>query len=79
MLLANTCFRYVHKIGMPEARIPLSECVIYLATSPKSNSAYKAIDEAMATVRQTGNLPVPFVFAKCSDQTDERAELWERL
>ena len=59
MLLANTCFDIVHKIGMPEARIPLSECVIYLATSPKSNSAYKAIDEAMATVRQTGNLPVP--------------------
>ena len=59
MLLANTCFDIVHKIGMPEARIPLSECVIYLATSPKSNSAYMAINEAMATVRQTGNLPVP--------------------
>ena len=59
MLLANTCFDIVHKIGMPEARIPLSECVIYLATSPKSNSAYMAINEAMATVKQTGNLPVP--------------------
>lgn len=46
MLLANTCFDIVHKIGMPEARIPLSECVIYLATSPKSNSAYMAINEA---------------------------------
>ncbi len=59
MLLANTCFDVVHKIGMPEARIPLSECVIYLATSPKSNSAYLAINQAMALVRQTGNVAVP--------------------
>ena len=59
LLIANTCFEVVHKIGMPEARIPLSECVIYLATSPKSNSAYLAIDAAMATVKQTGNSPVP--------------------
>lgn len=59
MLLANACFDIVHKIGMPEARIPLSECVIYLAVSPKSNSAYLAVDEAIAAVRQSGNLPVP--------------------
>ena len=59
LLIANTCFEVVHKIGMPEARIPLSECVIYLATSPKSNSAYLAIDAAMDTVRHTGNSPVP--------------------
>lgn len=59
MLLAGACFDTIHKIGMPEARIPLSECVIYLATSPKSNSAYLAIEEAISTVRQTGNLPVP--------------------
>ena len=59
LLIANTCFEVVHKIGMPEARIPLSECVIYLATSPKSNSAYLAIDAAMVTVKQTGNSPVP--------------------
>ena len=59
ILIANTCFEVVHKIGMPEARIPLSECVIYLATSPKSNSAYLAIDEAIAAVKQTGNSPVP--------------------
>ena len=59
ILIANTCFEVVHKIGMPEARIPLSECVIYLATSPKSNSAYLAIDAAIATVTQTGNSPVP--------------------
>ena len=74
MLLANTCFDIVHKIGMPEARIPLSECVIYLATSPKSNSAYMAINEA------TNRKPArSFVFAECSDQIDERTELWERL
>ncbi len=59
ILIANTCFEVVHKIGMPEARIPLSECVIYLTTSPKSNSAYLAIDAAIATVKQTGNSPVP--------------------
>lgn len=59
ILIANTCFEVVHKIGMPEARIPLSECVIYLATSPKSNSAYLAIDAAIAMVKQTGNSPVP--------------------
>lgn len=59
ILIANTCFEVVHKIGMPEARIPLSECVIYLATSPKSNSAYLAIDAAIAAVKQTGNSPVP--------------------
>lgn len=59
MLIANACFEAVHKIGMPEARIPLAECLIYLATSPKSNSAYLAIGEAMALVRKTGNIQVP--------------------
>lgn len=59
MLIANACFESVHKIGMPEARIPLAECVIYLATSPKSNSAYMAINEAIGMVRQTGNVNVP--------------------
>ena len=59
MMIANACFEAVHKIGMPEARIPLAECLIYLATSPKSNSAYLAIGEAMALVRQTGNIQVP--------------------
>lgn len=59
MLIANACFESVHKIGMPEARILLAECVIYLATSPKSNSAYLAINAAMGTVRQTGNINVP--------------------
>ncbi len=59
LLLANATFDIVHKVGMPEARIPLSECAIYLATSAKSNSAYLAIDAALAEVRSSGNLPVP--------------------
>lgn len=59
LLLANACFDAVSKIGMPEARIILSEITIYLATSPKSNSAYLAIDKALALVKETGNLPVP--------------------
>lgn len=59
LLLANATFETIQKIGMPEGRIPLSECTIYLATSPKSNSAYMAIDSALALVRETGDLPVP--------------------
>ena len=59
MLLANTAFDAVMKIGWPEGRIPLAEATIYLATSPKSNSAYMAINDALEKVRQTGNLPVP--------------------
>lgn len=59
LLLANTTFDVIQKIGMPEGRIPLSECAVYLATSAKSNSAYLAIDAALATVERTGDLPVP--------------------
>ncbi|MDR6564310.1 MULTISPECIES: replication-associated recombination protein A [unclassified Arcicella] len=59
LLMANTCFQTIRAVGMPEARIVLSQTVIYLATSAKSNSAYLAIDQALATVRETGNLPVP--------------------
>jgi putative ATPase len=59
MLLANTCFEVVNKIGWPEGRIPLAETTIYLATCKKDNSAYLAIDDALAKVRETGNLPVP--------------------
>ncbi len=59
LLLANACFDTIHKIGWPEGRIPLAETTIYLATSPKSNSAYNAINEALALVERTGNLPVP--------------------
>lgn len=59
MLLANACFLTVERIGMPEARIPLSETAIYLASSPKSNSAYLAIDKALALAKQTQDSPVP--------------------
>ena len=59
LLLANACFDAIHKIGMPEARIILSHTAIYLATSPKSNSAYEAIDMALAEIKLSGDLPVP--------------------
>jgi len=59
LLLANTCFEAVNKIGNPESRIILSQCAVYLATSPKSNSTYLAINEAIDFVRKTGDLPVP--------------------
>jgi putative ATPase len=59
LLMATNCFQAIHMIGMPEARIILSETAIYLASSPKSNSAYAAINLAIETVRKTGNLPVP--------------------
>ena len=59
LLLANAAFDTVMKIGWPEGRIPLAECAVYLATSPKSNSAYLGIDAALAEVRESGNLPVP--------------------
>ena len=59
LLLANACFDTLQKIGWPEGRIVLAETAIYLASSPKSNSAYLAIDEALALVEETGNLPVP--------------------
>ena len=59
LLLANAAFDTVSKIGMPEGRIPLAEATVYLATSPKSNSAYEAINAALGYVKETGNLPVP--------------------
>ena len=59
LLLANSTFQIVHSIGMPEARIPLAECTIYLASSPKSNSAYKAINEALAVAKDTQAAAVP--------------------
>ena len=59
MLVANACFDTLTKIGWPEGRIPLAEATVYLATSQKSNSAYLAIDQALAEVKQSGNLPVP--------------------
>lgn len=59
LLLARSCFDIVHTIGMPEARIPLSECTIYLASSPKSNSAYLAINQALELAHKTQYAPVP--------------------
>ncbi len=59
LLLANSCFEAVEKIGLPEGRIPLAQTTIYLATSPKSNSAYTAINNALKIVKETGNLSVP--------------------
>lgn len=59
LLLANAAFDAVQKIGWPEGRIPLAEATVYLATSPKSNSAYMGIDAALELVKRTGNLPVP--------------------
>ncbi|MDP4273974.1 MAG: replication-associated recombination protein A [Bacteroidota bacterium] len=59
LLLAQACFDAIHVIGMPESRIILSETAVYLATSPKSNASYKAINDALAFVEQTGDLPVP--------------------
>lgn len=59
LLLANATFDAVHKIGWPEGRIPLAQCAVYLATSPKSNSAYMAVNRALKLVDETGDLPVP--------------------
>lgn len=59
LLLANSCFQIVHSIGMPEARIPLAECTIYLASSAKSNSAYMAINDALAVAKDTQTASVP--------------------
>lgn len=59
LLLANACFEVVSKIGMPEGRIPLAETTVYLASSPKSNASYMALEKALAEVKQSGNQPVP--------------------
>lgn len=59
ILLANTCFEAVHKIGYPESRIILAQCAVYLANSPKSNASYVGIDAAIENVNKTGDLPVP--------------------
>jgi putative ATPase len=59
LVIANNVFSAVHSIGMPEARIILSHGAIYMATSPKSNSAYMAIESALSLVRETGDAPIP--------------------
>ena len=69
MVVANACAQAVERLGFPEARIPLAECAIYLACSPKSNSAYLAIDAALAEVQRSGDLPVPFHLRNAPTQT----------
>lgn len=71
LLLANSTFQIVHTIGMPEARIPLSECTIYLASSAKSNSAYKAINEALAIAKETQMAAVPLYLRNAPTQLME--------
>jgi putative ATPase len=68
LLLANAAFDAVEKIGWPEGRIPLAEATVYLATSPKSNSAYLGIDSALELVRHTGNHPVPLAIRNAPTQ-----------
>lgn len=68
LVMANETFAAVERIGMPEGRIVLSQCVIYLATSPKSNAAYAAINQAMRAVEATGDLPVPLHLRNASNQ-----------
>jgi putative ATPase len=68
LLLANAAFDAVEKIGWPEGRIPLAEATVYLATSPKSNSAYLGIDSALELVRRTGNQPVPLAIKNAPTQ-----------
>ncbi len=68
LLLANSCFQIVHSIGMPEARIPLAECTIYLASSAKSNSAYMAINDALAVAKETQMASVPLYLRNAPTQ-----------
>ena len=68
LVMANETFAAIERIGMPEGRIPLSQCVIYLATSPKSNSAYAAINRAMKLVEDTGDVPVPLHLRNAPNQ-----------
>ncbi len=78
LLLANACFDALKKIGWPEGRIILAETTVYLACSPKSNSAYMAINDALALVERT-ETSGSASFAECSDDFDEGVGLWERI
>ncbi len=75
LLLAQSCFEAVNVIGWPESRIILSEAAVYLATSPKSNASYMAIEGALEAVREHGDLPVPLTYQKCSYKTHEGSGL----
>ena len=71
LLLANACFEVVSKIGMPEGRIPLAETTVYLASSPKSNASYMALEKALAEVKRSGNQPVPLPIRNAPTQLME--------
>ena len=75
--LHRLAFEAVNVIGWPESRIILSEAAIYLATSPKSNSSYMAIDEAIGIVRREGDLPVPLHIRNAPTRIDEGYGLWQ--
>ena len=79
LVLANACFDAVNKIGYPEANIILSQCTSYLAASPKSNAAVVAIGQALAAVKQYGDLPVPLAYPQCPNKTNEGPWLWKEL
>ena len=79
LVMANATFEAVNKIGYPESSLILSQCAIYLASSAKSNSATVAIGEAMAAVRQHGDLSVPLHHPQCTDQVNEGPGLWQEL
>ena len=72
LLLANACFEIVERIGMPEGRIPLAEATVYLASSPKSNASYLAVDKALAEVKKSGNQPVPLHLRNAPTQLMEQ-------
>ena len=71
LLLANACFEVVSKIGMPEGRIPLAETTVYLASSPKSNASYMALEKALSEVKRSGNQPVPLPLRNAPTQLME--------
>lgn len=79
LVIAQSTFNAVAVIGNPESRIILSQCAVYLATSPKSNSSYVAINKAIEIVKSQGNLSVPLHLRNCSHKINERFGLWKRL
>ena len=79
LVMANNTFQAVQAIGLPEARIILSQCVTYLACSPKSNAAYIAINKSIDTVRETGNLPVPLHLRNAPTQLMKELNYGRRL
>lgn len=79
LLLANSAFDAVAKIGMPEARIILSQATIYLATSPKSNASYMAINAAMEFVKSQSRLSRAVAPAQCGHELHEKRRIWSRL